>query len=1021
MKLSIRTKLILFTVCVVLLVGGSIALHSFSQGRELIVTNFERDARETAALIAGSVANDLYHLDVHSLRVRVESAVTNPDIRYIYVMDKEGVVLADNSNENALRNKKLSDNFSREMLLARNWISRLEAGRLIVGGPVLLPDGDEIGYLQIGYSLDLMSQIVRGTTRSTFQITVIFLGVGVVLAVLFSVSFSRPIFSIMQASKEIGEGKLDTRLLIKRADELGRLAGSVNRMAEALQKRQIETEQKTRELQALYSLTNTINRSLNLDSFMQTALATTIEVLKADAGRLYIIEEKDRVLRLTAHHGLPTEQVSGIESYAPGEGIVGRTFKEKRPMVFADMTTDPKYAAMARGGIGKRWGFHSAAGIPITVKDQPVGVIYIYGRAVREFTQQDVELLSAIGDQIGVAVENARLFQETEQRARQQEALNAIASATSESLDLKELFEIASDKTAEVTGRERVNIRLKDPLTGTVNVVAYRGFSEEEIEELRRGTPNHPMSEKVFASGNPLIINEAEGDRAPDLFAATRSVAWIPIKAKAKVVGVLGISDNQSKPFLPNEIKLLEAIGSIIGVAIENARLFTETKRNLEGIRALHEIDVAIISTLDLRGILDVLMEKIDLFLPHSTATVRLFNQEGGLLEPVACRNLDEKEWKLEQWRAGRGPANAVFETKAPVIIRDCYTDPRIRDPGFFRKHALASYLGVPMIAKEENLGVLSFYTKEEHEYTAEEVEFLSTLAGQAAIAVHNSQLYERLRQKVQELQQKTEELERADKVKDEFLSVMSHELRTPLNVVMGYTAMIKDGMFGETNPEQEGALENVLGQANDLLTMITSILYATSIETQELRTEPHRFALGDFLNDLRTAYDIPRDKALALRWTYPPDLPGVETDREKLKYILHNLIHNAIKFTDRGQVTISARIRGGRGQAITDGDQQPANGKEEELIEFKVADTGIGISQEKLPLIFEKFHQIDSSDTRPYGGIGLGLYVAKNFTELLGGKIELETEQGKGSTFTVNIPCVIGSAATDGNQEKEQ
>jgi two-component system chemotaxis sensor kinase CheA len=232
---------------------------------------------------------------------------------------------------------------------------------------------------------------------------------------------------------------------------------------------------------------------------------------------------------------------------------------------------------------------------------------------------------------------------------------------------------------------------------------------------------------------------------------------------------------------------------------------------------------------------------------------------------------------------------------------------------------------------------------------------------------------------------------------------------------------MIKDGMLGDINREQESGLEKVIGQANDLLTMITSILYATSIETQELRTEPHRFALGDFLDELRTAYDVPRDKALTLTWNYPPDLPAVETDSEKLKYILHNLIHNAIKFTDRGQVTISATIRGGRGQAITDSDQQPANGKEEELIEFKVADTGIGISQEKLPLIFEKFHQIDSSDTRPYGGIGLGLYVAKNFTELLGGKIELETEQGKGSTFTVNIPCVIGSAATDGSQEKEQ
>jgi signal transduction histidine kinase len=491
-------------------------------------------------------------------------------------------------------------------------------------------------------------------------------------------------------------------------------------------------------------------------------------------------------------------------------------------------------------------------------------------------------------------------------------------------------------------------------------------------------------------------------------------VAGLPITIKDRPVGVIYLYGKAVRKFTPQDIELLSTIGDQIGVAIENARLFQETQGNLERVRALREIDQAITSTLDLDAVLNVLLQKIDLVLPYSATTVRLFNKQSRLLEPVACRNLDEEEWKAGQWRAGRGIPNVVFETRAPVRINNVQTDPRNKDLNFFSKHGLVSYLGVPLIVQGEVLGVISFYTKEEHEFSDEEVDFLYTLAGQAAIAIHNSQLYE-------EMAKLAADLSRSNKVKDEFLSVMSHELRTPLNVLMGYTAMIKDGMLGETNREQKSALEKVLSQANDLLTMITSVLYATSIETREVQSEPHRFALGDFLDALRTAYDVPRDKALALIWNYAPDLPAVETDSEKLKYILHNLIHNAIKFTERGQVTISARIKRAGTQRVADGDQQPGNGQEERLIEFKVADTGIGISQEKLPLIFEKFRQADSSETRLYGGIGLGLYVAKNFAELHGGKIEVETEQGKGSTFTVKIPCVIGSAATDGSQEKEQ
>jgi signal transduction histidine kinase len=226
------------------------------------------------------------------------------------------------------------------------------------------------------------------------------------------------------------------------------------------------------------------------------------------------------------------------------------------------------------------------------------------------------------------------------------------------------------------------------------------------------------------------------------------------------------------------------------------------------------------------------------------------------------------------------------------------------------------------------------------------------------------------------------------EKVKYEFLSVMSHELRTPLNVIMGYTQMLSERTLGDINQEQEKALKHIISRASDVLNTINSILDATKLESELLQIERHEVNLGDFLDELRFGYNVPPDKELTLNWDYPSDLPPIYTDTEKLMRILQNLISNAIKFTKKGHITISARYL-----------------PETKKVEFEVADTGTGISKEALPFIFERFRQADSSETRALGGVGLGLSIAKRFTEILGGTLEVDSEPGKGSTFSVTIP----------------
>jgi signal transduction histidine kinase len=173
---------------------------------------------------------------------------------------------------------------------------------------------------------------------------------------------------------------------------------------------------------------------------------------------------------------------------------------------------------------------------------------------------------------------------------------------------------------------------------------------------------------------------------------------------------------------------------------------------------------------------------------------------------------------------------------------------------------------------------------------------------------------------------------------------------------------------------------------------MIDQLLEATKIEAGAVKPEFIRVGMTEFLEELKSIYSVPTQKAIAVEWKIPPDLPEVSTDSERLRHILTNLLGNAVKYTNSGGIVLSARHL-----------------RDERMVEFKVADTGIGIPPEELPHIFDMFSQVRSSRRHSSGGVGLGLYIVKKFTELLGGDIHVDSEKGAGSTFTLKIPCAQG------------
>lgn len=422
----------------------------------------------------------------------------------------------------------------------------------------------------------------------------------------------------------------------------------------------------------------------------------------------------------------------------------------------------------------------------------------------------------------------------------------------------------------------------------------------------------------------------------------------------------------------------------------EELQKHQQIQRHRERQSALYDINLAITSSLNLQKVLGRLLEKVESQLPYSTATaITLSNRATGDLQTVACRGLGREKGESGDWKGGESLDRSAIRCNSHLYIRDIQLDPRVEDREIAAGYGLFSYLGVPLVAKNQKLGVLAIFTKgRQHDFSQEELEFVTTLAGQAAIAIHNSQLYEELKKQTEELEKLNAQLEKANRVKSEFLGVMSHELRTPLNVVIGYIGMIRDRLLGEINLEQQDSLGKVLKQSRILLAMISSILDATKLEADAVKAESQVVVLGDLLNDLRWAYDIPLDRDVAIIWDYPQEMPVVRIDGDKVKRILRNLIDNSIKFTLRGSVTISA-LHFPRARTI----------------ELRVSDTGLGMSHEALPVIFDMFQQLDGSGNRSYGGVGLGLYIVKKLTDVLGGEIQVNSEPGKGTSFTVRIP----------------
>ena len=477
-----------------------------------------------------------------------------------------------------------------------------------------------------------------------------------------------------------------------------------------------------------------------------------------------------------------------------------------------------------------------------------------------------------------------------------------------------------------------------------------------------------------------------------------RTVLGVPILKGDELLGVMMIYHLDGvRPFTDAQIALVETFADQAAIAIENVRLFeAEQQRSHELTKSLQQqtatsdvLKVISRSTFDLQTVLDTLAESAVRLCEADIASIH--RQRGANYQAVSTFSaqvgqVDTREQVLSSipFAAGKGSilGRTVLERR-PVQVADVLADPDYTLQDVQRRIGFRTILGVPLLREGNPIGVIILMRSAVRPFTEKQIELATTFADQAGIAIENVRLFE-------EIQDKSRQVEEASKHKSQFLANMSHELRTPLNAILGYTELIIDGIYGEAPEKMRTVMERVQSNGKHLLGLINDVLDLSKIEAGQLVLSIQDYSIKDVVHGVYSAVEpLANSKKLAFKIDVPANLPAARGDDRRLTQVLLNLVGNAIKFTDAGEIAVKAAAANG---AYT----------------ISVRDTGPGIAEADQAKIFDEFQQADSTQTKAKGGTGLGLSIAKRIIEMHGGKLWVESSLGAGSTFSFTVPLRV-------------